>query len=98
MKLHNGDTIPPEMLEQVQALEAMPDSAIDFSDVPEALDWSKATRGKYYRPMKKQISEEQNGGANVGKAGRGLDELMAELSAEDRAAVRAQTAALKSKI
>lgn len=36
--------------------------------------------------------------ANVGKAGRGLDELMAELSAEDRAAVEAQAAALKAEI
>lgn len=36
--------------------------------------------------------------ANVGKAGRGLDELMAELSAEDRAAVEARAAVLKAEI
>jgi hypothetical protein len=98
MKLHNGDPIPPEMLEQLQALEAMPDSAIDFSDAPEALHWSKATRGKYYRSTEKQRPEQRSGDANFGKATRGLDELMAELSAEDCAAVEAQASTLKSEI
>jgi len=56
MKMHNGDPIPPEMLEQLKRLEAMKDEDIDFSDMPEVLDWSNAVRGKYYRPIKKPYS------------------------------------------
>ena len=37
-------------------LEAMPDSKIDTSDVPERLDWNNATIGKFYKPVKTQIS------------------------------------------
>ncbi len=56
MKMHNGDTIPPEMLEQLKRLEAMKDEDVDLSDMPEVLDWSNAVRGKYYRPIKKPYS------------------------------------------
>ena len=56
MKMHNGDPIPPEMLEQARRLEAMKDDDIDLSDMPEVLDWSNAVRGKYYRPIKKPYS------------------------------------------
>ncbi len=56
MKMHNGDPIPPEMLEQARQLEAMKDEDIDLSDMPEVLDWSNAIRGKYYRPIKKPYS------------------------------------------
>ena len=34
----------------------MPDEEIDTSDIPEAMDWRKAIVGKYYRPIKKQIT------------------------------------------
>jgi uncharacterized protein (DUF4415 family) len=54
--MHNGDTIPPEMLEQLKRLEAMKDEDVDLSDMPEVLDWSNAVRGKYYRPIKKPYS------------------------------------------
>ena len=41
---------------QLAALAAMPDDAIDFSDIPLQLDWSNATRGKFYRPVKQQVT------------------------------------------
>jgi uncharacterized protein (DUF4415 family) len=36
----------------------MPESEIDFSDIPEttASDWENASRGQFYRPIKKQLT------------------------------------------
>lgn len=34
----------------------MKDSGIDTSDMPEVLDWSSAVVGRFYRPIKKQVS------------------------------------------
>ena len=39
---------------ELDALEALPDDEIDTSDIPEALDWSGAKRGLFYRGMKRQ--------------------------------------------
>jgi uncharacterized protein (DUF4415 family) len=40
------------------ALAARPDSEVDLSDIPEMTDedWKSAVRGKYYRPVKAQIT------------------------------------------
>lgn len=35
---------------------AMPDRDIDTSEIPETLGWSKAAVGKFYRPVKTQIT------------------------------------------
>ena len=56
MKKGNSDPISAELLAQLQALEALPDSSIDLTDMPEVLDWSGAQRGKYYRPIKQLLS------------------------------------------
>jgi len=39
-------------------LAARPDSEIDFSDIPELTDeqWKAAERGRFYRPVKRQIT------------------------------------------
>nr|ADC35884.1 hypothetical protein [uncultured bacterium 246] len=34
----------------------MPDEEIDYSDIPEILDWSKAVVGKFYRPVKESLT------------------------------------------
>jgi uncharacterized protein (DUF4415 family) len=34
----------------------MKDEDIDFSDIPEKLDWSNAVMGKFYRPVKKSLT------------------------------------------
>jgi uncharacterized protein (DUF4415 family) len=34
----------------------MPDEEIDYSDIPEVLDWSKAVVGKFYRPVKESLT------------------------------------------
>ena len=39
---------------EIEALEAMPDSAIDTSDIPPLTDdfWKKAVRNPFYKPVK----------------------------------------------
>ena len=41
---------------ELAALAAMPDNAIDTSDIHELLDWSGAKRGLFYRPVKQQMT------------------------------------------
>lgn len=42
--------------DQLAALAAMPDEDIDTSDIPEVLDWTGAVRGRFYRPVKQQLT------------------------------------------
>jgi uncharacterized protein (DUF4415 family) len=56
MKMWNGEPVTPQLQEQLKQLEAMPDSEIDFSDIPEVTDWSGAVRGGLYKPVKKPYS------------------------------------------
>jgi uncharacterized protein (DUF4415 family) len=41
---------------ELAALEKMPDSAINTSDIPEVMDWSKAQVGRFYRPIKQPVT------------------------------------------
>jgi uncharacterized protein (DUF4415 family) len=41
---------------QLRALGRMKDEDIDFSDIPEKLDWSNAIVGKFYRPVKESLT------------------------------------------
>jgi len=42
--------------EQIETLARMKDDEIDYSDIPEIADWSKAVVGKFYRPIKKSLT------------------------------------------
>ncbi len=44
-----------DLLTELRAVASMPDDQIDTSDpdAPEVIDWSGATRGRFYRPNKK---------------------------------------------
>ena len=42
--------------EQLQRLAAMRDEDIDTSDIPETTDWSRATVGGIYRPLKQPVT------------------------------------------
>lgn len=44
--------------QELLALAAEPEEEIDFSDIPATteLDWIGAERGKYYRPVKQQVT------------------------------------------
>ncbi len=41
---------------ELRALKRMKDEDIDFTDIPEKTDWSKAVVGKFYRPIKKSLT------------------------------------------
>jgi uncharacterized protein (DUF4415 family) len=49
-------TMSAKLAAELKALEQMADSEIDLSDMAEVVDWSKSVVGKYYRPVKKQVS------------------------------------------
>ena len=56
MKKGASKPLKAEQLAELTALAALPDDAIDTSDVPELLDWSGAKRGLFYRPVKQQLT------------------------------------------
>jgi uncharacterized protein (DUF4415 family) len=51
----NKAAIPP-LEEQIANMKQQEDKDIDFSDIPEILDWSGAIRGKLYRPVKRHVT------------------------------------------
>ncbi|MHB1669367.1 conserved hypothetical protein [Thiomonas sp. X19] len=58
---HTLETLPPLTPAQharLKELAARPDSAIDTSDSPvlTAAQWDAAVRGRFYRPIKQQIT------------------------------------------
>ena len=52
--LANPPPLTEEQKAELEALAAMPDEAIDYSDIPPLTDafWDNAVRGKFYRPTK----------------------------------------------
>lgn len=44
------------LAKEIEALKRLKDDEIDFSDIPEKVDWSKAVRGKFYRPVKESLT------------------------------------------
>ena len=50
--------VPESIRNELAALAAMPESEIDFSDLPATTeqDWRDAVRGKFYRPIKQQLT------------------------------------------
>ena len=45
-----------EQRAELQALKRMTDDRIDTIQIPEILDWTDASRGVFYRPVKQQIT------------------------------------------
>jgi uncharacterized protein (DUF4415 family) len=41
---------------EIAALKQLRDEDMDFTDIPEKTDWSKAVVGKFYRPRKKSLT------------------------------------------
>ena len=56
MRKGNPQAMSAEQQAQLQALDSLPNDQIDLSDMPEKLDWSKARRGVFYRPTKRQLT------------------------------------------
>ena len=61
MTSHTLETLPSltdRQREHLAELAAQPDESIDTSDIPELTDeaWSTGVRGRFYRPVKQQIT------------------------------------------
>ena len=56
MKGYVSKGITPEIAANLAEIEAMKDEDIDFSDIPEVTDFTGWTRGKFYRPLKQQLT------------------------------------------
>jgi uncharacterized protein (DUF4415 family) len=54
--IHKSKGLTPKILAELEALAAMPDDTIDLSDMPEVTDFTGWVRGKFYRPVKKQVT------------------------------------------
>lgn len=54
--MHKSKGLTPEIEAEMAALAAMPDDTIDLSDMPEVTDFSDWTRGRFYRPVKQQLT------------------------------------------
>jgi uncharacterized protein (DUF4415 family) len=50
--------VPDSVRKELALLAAKPESEIDFSDLPatQRKDWQGAERGKFYRPIKQQLT------------------------------------------
>ena len=48
--------LPPRLEAEAKRLAALSDDTIDLSDMPERVDWSAAERGRFYRPVKQQLT------------------------------------------
>ncbi len=56
MKKVNSKALTPAHQRIAQKLAALRDEDIDFSDIPEQLDWKDAKRGVFYKPIKQQLT------------------------------------------
>jgi uncharacterized protein (DUF4415 family) len=48
MKTENSSKLSSEQFARLERLSALPDDAIDTSDIPEVRDWTGARRGLFY--------------------------------------------------
>ena len=56
MKKATRPKLPADLQAITEALAALPDESIDLTEMPEVADWSDAIRGKFYRPVKQQLT------------------------------------------
>jgi len=56
MKKTTSKPLTAQQKNELAALAALPDGKIDTRNMPEVRDWSNATRGLFYRPVKQQLT------------------------------------------
>lgn len=56
MKKASSRKLPAHLQAEAERLAALSDDTIDLTDMPERLDWSDAERGRFYRPVKQQLT------------------------------------------
>lgn len=55
-EIRTRQDIERQVAEDNARLAQMADDDIDYSDIPPTRDWTGAVRGKYYRPVKDQVT------------------------------------------
>lgn len=50
MNMKKANKLTQEQLDELAALNNLPEEQINTDDIPEILDWSGARRGVFYRP------------------------------------------------
>lgn len=48
--------VTKQQTEELMRLAEQPEAAIDTRDIPEVTDWAGAERGRFYRPIKQQVT------------------------------------------
>lgn len=56
MKKASSSRLTARQRAELERLAALPEDRVDLTDIPEALDWSDAKRGVFYRPVKQQLT------------------------------------------
>ena len=51
-----SDQLTPKQRKMLAKITNVKDDDIDFSDIPEQLDWKDAKRGVFYKPVKQQLT------------------------------------------
>ena len=54
---------PESIRKELAALAAKPESELDLTDIPATIrqDWTGAVRGRFYRPLKQQVTVRVDG-------------------------------------
>ncbi|HKI00227.1 MAG TPA: BrnA antitoxin family protein [Candidatus Sulfotelmatobacter sp.] len=57
-RIANGKPLTARQRKEIAVIAAMPDSEIDFSDIPRLPEsfWKNAVRNPFYRPVKRQVT------------------------------------------
>ncbi len=48
--------VTKQQAEELRKLAEQPEESVDTSDIPEVKDWSETHRGRFYRPIKQQVT------------------------------------------
>jgi len=48
--------VTKQQAEELRQLAEQPEEIVDTSDIPEIEDWGEAHRGRFYRPIKQQVT------------------------------------------
>ena len=65
MKTETSSKLSPEQNARLERLAAMPDKAIDTSDIPEVRDWTGAKRGLFYASPEDKVAIGDRRGGRV---------------------------------
>ena len=55
-KTFTNPKLTPEVLANLEHIKTIRDEDIDLTEMPEVTDWTGWTRGKFFRPVKQQVT------------------------------------------